>query len=1050
MTIKFAPNQPETLRIYLLGDFRVCIGEEGIDSGHWKLRKAKNLIKILALAQNHRLHREKLMDLLWPEHDLNAATDSLHQTLHAIRSVFKRYSSDPRLYIQFENEMVSLSPDIPLWIDVEVFEAAAKEATRSRDPGSYQVALALYTGDLLPEDLYEDWAINRREELRQEYIQLLFELGKLFESREEFPPAIDAFRKILASDPLQEEAHTSLMQAYAMSGQRSLALSQFRTLQEILQKELGAEPDLQSTLLYQDILAGRFPPSHALPRSYTQPSPRHNLPSPLSTFVGREKEIEQVKVLTTSSRLVTLTGSGGVGKTSLAIRVAEVLLTEFIDGVWLVELDTISKAQLLPYVVAGVFGVSEDQEGAELENLMESLCTKKLLLVLDNCEHLLEACARLAETLLQACPNLHILTTSREALGIRGESLYQVPTLSFPDVSNLPDISALTQFEAVRLFVECAQSIQSTFEITKENAPSIVQICQQLDGIPLALELAAARTRILSAEQIAARLDDRFRLLTGGSRTTLRRQQTLQASFDWSYDLLSETEQMLFRRLSIFSGSWDLAAAERVCADSALLQADILDLLSQLINKSLVVVGTGPGHEARYRLLETIRQYALGKVVGKEDWVNLRNRHLAYFVSLVEKIEPKLKTAEQLEQMRHLKTEQDNLRSVLAWSLEEPQGSLAVDGLRMASALLDFWEFYGLPTEGYEWLKKGLAAIDREDARLTPLRAKALYAFGRINFLFHTPEAEEIVEESIALYRVCGDKAGLARALGTLWFLVYDKPNYKEKVRPRIDEALELARVSGDPSTLARVLHLKSEVEVDKATAVLYAEESYTLFLEQGDKWSATEPLVTLCYNLIDQGDFATARVYSEKLLELTQEGEHKRGITQALFTQGTVAYFLGDFNQMEISFQACLTLSREIGSLGWIIWSLRQLGIAAKRQGAYQRAAAYLVESLLLAEKLKDMHGIIMTLGLMAGTAAGTGQHRRAAILLGAEDAQLETSDWHLDRSEQMEFECDTASVRAQLDEAIFKAAWSEGRKMTLKQAVAEVFAIGSEFNPS
>jgi predicted ATPase/DNA-binding SARP family transcriptional activator len=1047
----YAPsNQPERLQIHLLGDFRVRIGDQIVDPSRWKLRKAKTLVKLLALAPNHRLHREKLMDLLWPEHDLKAATDSLHQTLHTLRGILEPYCSNPRLYIQFENELISLCPDTPLWIDLEAFEQAAKEASRSRDPASYQTALALYLGDLLPEDLYEDWAISRRESLRQEVIRLFFEYAKLLEAKADFLLAIEAYQKIIASDPLQEEAYVGLMHAFAMSGQRPQALSAFQALKKVLSQKLGAEPDPRHMLLYQEILSGRFPPPHALPLLDSHSSPRHNLPNPLSTFVGREKEVEQVKLLASRSRLVTLTGSGGVGKTQLAIRVAQEMQSDYPDGVWLVALDSLSKPRLVPYVVAGVFGVSEEGEGTVLENLKESLWTKQLLLVLDNCEHLVEACARLVDTLLQACPHLRILTTSREALGIKGESLFPVPSLSLPDAHTLPPISSLLQFEAVRLFVERAQSVQPLFSITEENAPSIVQICQQLDGIPLALELAAARTSILSLEQIASRLDDRFRLLTSGSRNDLPRQQTLQASIDWSYDLLSEAERTLFCRLSVFAGGWDLAEAEGVCADSFLQAADILDLLSQLIHKSLVVVGSEPGHEKRYYLLETIRSYAETKIARTEEWSSLRNRHLAYFLHLVEEIEPKLNTAEQVEGMKQLQTEQGNLRRALSWALGETQGSLALEGLQMASALLEFWELNGLMTEGFDWLKKGLESIDHADVQSIPIQAKALYAFAEINFTLHNPEVIQILEKSVSFYRKSGDKAGLSLALCSLHdYFHHAKPAELAKVRPLLDESLELAREAGDPDTLAKVLNSKAVVTVDKTAARGFAEESLVLFRERGNKWSMIDSLWVLGSISDSLGDYKAVQRYDEEMWRLAKEGEYKPGIVLAYFLAGMAAYSQNDFKQMEVSFQGVLSMDRERGLKRGPIWALRQLGIAAKLQNESERAAAYLIESLSLAEKDEDVHGIVMTLGLMAGIVAGIGQPRRAARLLGAEVMLLESYEMGLDRFEQKEFDRDIASLRAQLDEETFMAAWSEGRKLTLEQAVAEANAIGTELNP-
>ena len=371
MALVAASSPPERLKIHLLGGFKIFIGDQVVDPDRWRLRKAQTLVKILALAPQHRLHREKLMDMLWPEHDLKAATDSLHQALHSLRGVLQPYCSDPRLYIQFDKDRISLCPDAPLWIDAEAFEVAVKKASQSRDLASYRAALDLYTGDLLPDDLYEDWAISRREGLRQEATRLLFESARALEAIAEYPPAIEAYQRIITSDPLQEEAYFGLMQAYALSGQRSQALSEFQVLKKVLAQELGAEPDPRSTLLYQEILSGRFPPPHTLSPSYARTPPPHNLPSPLSTFVGREKEAEQVRFLTSRSRLVTLTGSGGVGKTRLALRVAETMLLDFPDGVWLVELDTVTNAQLVPYAVAGVFGVSEEDVGTVEENLQE-------------------------------------------------------------------------------------------------------------------------------------------------------------------------------------------------------------------------------------------------------------------------------------------------------------------------------------------------------------------------------------------------------------------------------------------------------------------------------------------------------------------------------------------------------------------------------------------------------------------------------------------------------------------------------------------------------
>ena len=412
-------------------------------------------------------------------------------------------------------------------------------------------------------------------------------------------------------------------------------------------------------------------------------------------------------------------------------------------------------------------------------------------------------------------------------------------------------------------------------------------------------------------------------------------------------------------------------------------------------------------------MLETLRQYALGKIIGTEEWVSLRNRHLAYFLHLVEEIELKLRTAEQVERMRQLRTEQENLRCALDWSLGENNGAKAADGLRMASSLLRFWEFYGLIGEGYDWLKLGLALIDKEDVRLTALRAKALYAYAMIHVGFHRDQASQILEESIDLYRKCGDKAGLSQALCSLAEPIFDKPNQLEKARPRIDEAMELAREAGDPAALAQVLNSKARITVDKAAAKGFAQESRTLFLEMGNKWGLIDSLQTLGYLSSEQGDYKAAQARAEDMWILSQEGDYKIGMRWLFLCREGPLISRSNSTIWKKHFRKSWTSGRDLGFKGWMIWSLRQMGIAAKRQGNYQRAAAYRVESLPLAEKIKDVHGILMTLGLMAGIASEMGQPLRAARLLGAEMELLESVDMGIDPIEQAEWDLDTAIVR-------------------------------------
>ena len=489
----------------------------------------------------------------------------------------------------------------------------------------------------------------------------------------------------------------------------------------------------------------------------------NNLPLELSSFVGREKELAEVKRLLEDNRLLTLTGSGGCGKTRLALAAADELLGGFEDGVWLVELASLADPSLVQAAVASDLGVREQPGSTSAEVLLGYLRNKEMLLVLDNCEHLVEACAVLAEALLRTCPSLRILATSREAFGVVGETRLAVPPLSLPDPRRLPAVEDLAHYEAANLFVERAKAVKSEFALTEENAMSVAQICYRLDGIPLAIELAAARVKVLSAGQIAARLDDRFALLTDGGRTALARQRTLEAAVDWSYELISQGERKLLRQLSVFAGGFTLEAAEAVCsgfpADNELGQGEVLDGLSRLVDKSLVFVAERGGG-ARYRLLETIRQYGREKLEVSGEAEEIRRRHAGFFLELAERAGPELKGPRQGEWLECLDTEHDNLRAAMRWMDEEGE---AEDAARLAWALWLFWFHRGHQEEGRRWIEGVLA---KGGALSTDLRAKVLYADGAMSWgLRESSDTIRLLEESRALFRQAKDRHGEALAL---------------------------------------------------------------------------------------------------------------------------------------------------------------------------------------------------------------------------------------------------------------------------------------------
>jgi predicted ATPase/class 3 adenylate cyclase len=545
-------------------------------------------------------------------------------------------------------------------------------------------------------------------------------------------------------------------------------------------------------------LADDFPPLRsldALPQ---------NLPLQLTSFVGREGQLTALAGLLGTTRLLTLTGAAGSGKTRLALQLAAERVEDYPEGIWFIDLAALTDAALVPQTVAAALSVREVPGRALLDVLTEALRPRTLLLVLDNCEHLIEACAGLAERLLRACPGVRVLATSREALNVAGEMAWPVPALSIPDPRDLPHHElalTLNQYEAVRLFVDRACMAKPDFSVTNQNAPAVAQICHQLDGVPLAIELAAARVKVMAVEQIAARLNDRFRLLTGGSRTALPRHQTLRAAIDWSYGLLSEPERQVLRRLSVFAGGWSLEGAEAVCASEGLEGWEALDMQAHLIDKSLVLLEHAGGGEARYRLLGTIRQYAADRLVEAGEAAATRDRHFDWYLALVQSASPELRGPRQADWLERLEQEHDNFRAALEWSVaREDDGEGA---LRLAGELGRFWYMRSYFGEGSHWLEVTRA---KAGGAAPTLRARALRRLASLMFeQGDRDQSRKLFEQALELYRELDDKSGLARTLLGLGNVHLFKNEY-DLARGRYEEGLTAAREVGDAQNIASSL----------------------------------------------------------------------------------------------------------------------------------------------------------------------------------------------------------------------------------------------------
>jgi len=610
-----------------------------------------------------------------------------------------------------------------------------------------------------------------------------------------------------------------------------------------------------------------------------------NLPMNRTSFIGRRNEIAEIKGLLTTHALVTLTGSGGCGKTRLALHVAEELLETYIDGIWLIELAALTNPALVPTVVAATLGIQEAPEQSIVETLVTFLRPRHALLLVDNCEHLVEASALLLEHLLSTCPLLHLLTTSREALNISGEMIWRVPPLSLPTPEGSDEQAR--ESEAVQLFRERARNVLSTFELTAHNTPAIVQICRQLEGIPLALELVATRMNVLSADQLATSLTDRFPLLAAGRRTVTLRHQTLRATVDWSFDLLTEKEQVLFLRLSIFACACTLETIEAVCAWSGetaqgmsqtIEPQEVLGLLSQLVNKSLVEVQpSAHGSDTRYRLLETMKLYGREKLEEQQgpftrEGLLLQERHAHYYADFIERAEVKFRSGERETWLIRVREEYENVRAALQWSQTGEASSSGV-GLRLVSALYWFWLHEGTWSEGRHWLQKVLNST--ETPTNSPGWAKALHGLGVLAWASgNKAEAERLASASVTMARQSAQPAILAASLRLQVQILLNQEDLVA-ARDLAETSVLYARDQGDPWNLASSLSTLSLVlctQQEYARAHLLCEESKALFLEVGDRWELTGPLRTQGHIAFLQEDYDQATYYYKESIALCQE----------------------------------------------------------------------------------------------------------------------------------------------------------------------------------
>jgi predicted ATPase/DNA-binding SARP family transcriptional activator len=958
-----ADTRPAALRIRLLGGFEVEVSGQPISTTAWRLRKALDLVKLLALTPGHQIHREQLVDILWPDKDPAAGTNNLYQALHAARVAL---GSDGARLLRVRNGMVRLGEGQAVWTDAESYERAVRRAADGT-AGALEEARDLYRGDLLSTDPYADWAIARREALRSAQIRVLRDLALSRERLGVREAALELLREALLIDPLDEETQRHVIRLEGHAGHRGAAARQFEALRASLRSELDVEPAEETIEAYRTALKGSPVNLPAQVRS--------NLPERLTSFVGRGRELREVELLLQSTRLLTLTGTGGTGKTRLAEETVRRRLDDYPDGAWVVELASVEKGLGVPRAVADALGIQEPPGTGLASWIATFLSVRRLLLLLDNCEHVVDGVASLATELLRVAPHLTILTTSRQPLRIPGEVLFRVPSLTVGDpVAPLPLDADLP--EAVQLFVERARSVKSSFNLSAEISEDIARLCYHLDGLPLALELAASRVGAISVGTLLERLDQRFTLLVASSRPSLTRHQTLEATLDWSYNLLTDEERRVLRWLSVFAQGSSADTIEAVCAEPGDGRGRILAIVANLVDQSLVILDDSFG-EPRYRMLETVRQYARDRLVREREEGDATRRALEWAIAFARAARHADRDGGWLDGLRRIEREHENLRAILEQALlADPPGALA-----LAEALWPTWLWKGQLVDGRRWLMLALSS----SAGPAETRVAAMLGLGALLGRSGDPRRHAtLAEEAAVLARQSGDLVGEGRARQSAG-IAHWAADQLDLANTAFVSSLEIAgRIDaiGQRSAALACLSVVRAYLDDRPRAYRLLDESIDLL--GGAPGDRTIPaIIDLGEALVTDDVTGRTRLVFEQTFASFREMLPGEAIAHLLCNRARFARESGDHDRARADLQSALWLSRSVADQPGIAHALAAIGPLEAELGDKEAGRLALEESLAIRTALGDVRGASLAAANLGNLEAAAGRRTEAARLL-------------------------------------------------------------------